>query len=151
MRSKLALNLESSILTALLFISVVALFLSDLLIVKDLVSKQLCVWNSGVSLGLFAQQFDPVKVLFIIALVSFLLLSGLSRNLTKYKKIYFAGLLGFFLGALGNLLHRMLYDAVCDYITIGSLPVFNFNDLLIAVSLFAIFIIWVINEKNIKN
>jgi signal peptidase II len=92
-------------------------------------------WNKGVNFGLFA-NYDMRWVLIGIAIViSAAVLFWLTRSKTVGKWHYVAG--GFLIGgALGNIVDRLLYGAVADFLNmsccgINNPYVFNVADIAI--------------------
>lgn len=71
------------------------------------------------------------------------------QELKKFEKINLTLLIA---GILGNLLDRIFYGYVIDYIDINlfsyNFPVFNFADILIVVSAFAFFIYYFLEKKS---
>lgn len=100
------------------------------------------VYNQGVAFSI------PIGGIFIIIL-SLAIIFGVFYYYIKYAKsslisqLVFAMIIG---GAVGNLLDRLRFSAVIDYIQIYSYPVFNFADVTITVG----FLILIIFFDRIK-
>lgn len=91
------------------------------------------VTNKGVALGLFGDQ--ELFVLFLFPLVMILILI----LWINYKNFYLPLVL-ICAGAISNLIDRLLYNGVIDYIEISILPVFNIADIMIVVGVILLFI-----------
>lgn len=76
-------------------------------------------WNKGVNFGLFANQADLARwILIIVALViSAWVVVWLYREKAGYWQMLAGGLLVG--GALGNVVDRLVYGAVADFITMA--------------------------------
>lgn len=86
------------------------------------------VWNRGVSYGLFQQHTDWGRWLLII--VSAVAALGFSVWLTRVRDRILAAALGLLIGgAIGNLVDRVAYGAVFDFIHFhwGSFSWYVFN------------------------
>jgi len=87
------------------------------------------VHNQGISFGILANHNQPVILIFISVVISLILFIWLFR--TKEKIVIFATplIIG---GAIGNVIDRVKYGAVIDFLDfhIGNLhwPAFNFAD-----------------------
>lgn len=88
------------------------------------------VWNNGVSFGMFS-SFANAKIFIIIMnlAISAILLIWLFRNTHQYLMIALAFVLG---GAFGNLIDRIINDAVADFLDFHLFgyhwPAFNLAD-----------------------
>lgn len=89
------------------------------------------VWNKGVSFGILASQnvFQQILIIGFTLLIVAGLLLWLWRNQRPYLSVILALIIG---GALGNLIDRLRFGAVVDflYIHVGSFswPAFNVAD-----------------------
>lgn len=112
------------------------LFLLALIIIADQSLKQLLrsthsnllILNKGISFGLLSEVGNaPLSVVnFLLTLIFFAFL---------FKKMTFGGHLSVILitgGSIGNLVDRLSFGGVFDYVHLWILPVFNFSDLAIA-------------------
>jgi len=91
------------------------------------------VVNKGVALGLFDDQEFFVLFLFPLVMILILILW------INYKYFYLPLVL-ICAGAISNLIDRLLYNGVIDYIEISVLPVFNIADIMIVVGVILLFI-----------
>ncbi len=88
------------------------------------------VWNRGVSFGLFRADHEVMR--WALAAFSFgvaLILAGWARKLTRPRLAFALGLI--MGGAVGNLIDRVRFGAVCDFIDVSALYfpwVFNIAD-----------------------
>ncbi|ACX52700.1 lipoprotein signal peptidase [Ammonifex degensii KC4] len=99
-----------------------------------------CVHNPGAAFGLLAHQ-TPLLIL-VAAVASLVLLLGYKRLRLNAPPIIHWGL-GFFLGGtLGNLVDRVRFGYVVDFIDFGFWPVFNLADVAIVVGVGLILWYW---------
>ena len=97
------------------------------------------VRNPGVAFGLFADQDSEYKVLvfILIATVAILAILILYHQTPDDKKMVRTGLIMIFSGAIGNLIDRVVYKEVIDFVDIyfGNYhwPAFNFADACITI------------------
>jgi signal peptidase II len=88
------------------------------------------VWNRGVSFGLFRADHEVMR--WALAAFSFgvaLILAGWARKLTRPRLAIALGLI--MGGAVGNLIDRVRFGAVCDFIDVSAFYfpwVFNIAD-----------------------
>jgi signal peptidase II len=92
------------------------------------------VWNAGVSMGLFQAGSDMGRWLLVAmtGLISLIILWWLTRETDRWQRLAYAAILG---GAIGNIIDRMRYGAVADFLRftpdlplIGQFWVFNVAD-----------------------
>jgi lipoprotein signal peptidase len=96
-----------------------------------------CSWNRGIVLGLVA-GLNPL----VLSLILFLILALLSYFLLKQHLQYSDLIIVFFVSSLAHIVDRLAHGGVCDYIKIElffDIPVFNFNDIFILLSLIFLF------------
>lgn len=86
--------------------------------------------NTGGAFGLFANQ---AFLLTLAAIMGILILSFYIRYLSLSNTLLRAGLGLILGGALGNLMDRLRFGEVIDFIDLGFWPVFNFADSAIVV------------------
>lgn len=109
------------------------------------------VENDGAAFSILGNQ---ALLLIIIGIICLIVLNKfiLEEKLPKYSNIPLGLLLG---GILGNLIDRIIYQSVTDYLSIFifkySFPVFNIADIAICISAIFLIIIFIIEERNIKN
>lgn len=90
------------------------------------------VENSGIAFGIM-NRYNSIIILVNIVLIVFLFVYVLGINI-KTGKIY--GCLTFILaGSIGNLIDRIFYGYVIDYISILDFPIFNLADMLIVIGM----------------
>lgn len=97
--------------------------------------------NTGAAFSLFPNQ---TMLFVVIAIAAIAIIVFYSRQLPRDGMIVRVGLglqLG---GAIGNLIDRLFYGRVTDFIDVGFWPVFNFADssIVIGVGLLAYFILF---------
>lgn len=116
-----------------MFITVLGLFILDRLIKSVVLFRGDYIINKGVAFGLLGDQ--EFFVLFLFPLVAILILI-----LWISYKHFSLPLALICAGAISNLIDRLLYNGVVDYIEILILPVFNIADVLIVVGVILLFI-----------
>ena len=103
------------------------------------------VTNTGGAFGLFPNQ---TFALTIASLIGIFIVSLLYRSYYPYKSrlahLSLALLLG---GATGNLIDRLLWKKVIDFIDVGMWPIFNFADAAIVVGFFLFTIMYLFSKK----
>jgi len=99
--------------------------------------------NTGMSFGLFQGN----NIIFIIISIIFITLLILLRKEFKNTKILLIMILA---GAIGNLIDRIIYGHVRDFIDFRIFPIFNVADSLIFLGVIGI-IIYEIKTTKIKN
>ena len=93
------------------------------------------VWNKGFAFGLFQNNIFSVNILYIFLIGSVILVLIIYANKLnqKYYFLIFGLIIG---GALGNLIDRILYGAVVDFIDLHYMNlhwyVFNIADIYIS-------------------
>ncbi len=104
--------------------------------------------NTGVAFGLFQGMNEVFKVLaLIVALVIVYYFPRVPREDWPLR-IAMGMQLG---GALGNLIDRLVYDSVTDFISLGDFPVFNVADSSITVGVIVLLIgVWLQDKKGRK-
>lgn len=94
------------------------------------------VWNKGFAFGLFQNNIFSVNILYILLIGSVILVLIIYANKLnqKYYFLIFGLIIG---GALGNLIDRILYGAVVDFIDLHYMNlhwyVFNIADICISI------------------
>ena len=97
--------------------------------------------NTGAAFSVLSSNtpFLIIVSLFTIILIYFLFIKG--QELKNYQKILYGILLG---GIIGNLIDRIIYGAVVDYLDFNifgyNFPVFNLADIFIVVGVILIII-----------
>lgn len=105
------------------------------------------VHNTGIAFGMFKNK----GIVFII--IPVILIGLLIYNFYQYKynneklsRLYIAGVSLIIGGAIGNLVDRIMYSYVIDFIDLRVFPVFNIADSAITVG--ACLLLWCINVKE---
>jgi len=112
---------------------------SDLLFFSSFFNIQL-VWNSGVAFGLFSFEEDfyynliTLIIIFVVILVIYL-----AKNANKLDRYLYSMIIG---GASGNLLDRLLYRSVPDFIDLHYNNfhwfIFNVADIFITIGIISL-------------
>ena len=103
-------------------------------------------WNEGINFGLFANSSDIMRVTLIIISIGILFWAIKQRSL--FLLFYASAIIG---GALGNVIDRIIYGAVADFLNITCCGLYNpysFNIADISIFLGVIGIIFFPTEKN---
>ncbi len=109
------------------------------------------VENSGAAFSIFENS-----ILFLI-IINFICLIVLNRLILKEKLPKYAFIpLGLLLGGiLGNLIDRVIFKSVTDYLSVfifkHSFPVFNIADIGITLSTIFLIVVFIINDKKEKS
>lgn len=125
---------------------------SDLLFFSSFFNIQL-VWNSGVAFGLFSFEEDfyynliTLIIIFVVILVIYL-----AKNANKLDRYLYSMIIG---GASGNLLDRLLYRSVPDFIDLHYNNfhwfIFNVADIFITIGIISLIFSDILkNKKNDK-
>lgn len=99
------------------------------------------VMNTGTFFGLF----KGAPMLFI--LLAFVVCLYIVWRYSSFKQIYVIPAALVFAGALGNLVDRLLYGGVIDFIDVGFWPVFNVADSAISIAV----VLLVVREYVLTN
>ena len=100
------------------------------------------IWNEGIAFGLFSfQKINLYNFLTFIIIIVIFIIVFMTFKSKGFKKYSFLMILG---GALGNVIDRMIYKAVPDFIDfhIGEFHWFIFNIADVFISLGIIFMIF---------
>lgn len=89
--------------------------------------------NLAFSLPIFTWLLWPLLIFILVWLIIF------SWKMYQQKQIIFVPLSLIILGAVSNILDRLLYSGVVDFINIWQFPVFNLSDVYITVG-----VLWVL-------
>ena len=110
------------------------------------------IWNEGIAFGLFSfQKINLYNFLTFVIIIVILIIIFMTFKSKGFKKYSFIMILG---GAIGNVIDRIIYNAVPDFIDfhIGEFHWFIFNIADVFISLGIIFMIFLElidnNEKN---
>jgi len=99
------------------------------------------VQNSGAAFGLFKNQATFFIIISIIAII-FIILSLSKRQTGPYLSL--ALILG---GAIGNLIDRIRFGYVVDFLDFRVWPVFNVADSCISIGAFLLFLLLIRGKK----
>ena len=147
MRSQFDIFLSLATVTAIVFTDrITKLFFSDLLsigeslpVIKNVLHMTL-VHNTGIAFGLFKNQGVVFIIIPIIATVLLVFNIYYYRDHKALSRVYivaFSLILG---GAIGNLIDRIYYGYVVDFIDFRIWPVFNIADSAITIGAIIILI-----------
>ncbi|MEW6086788.1 MAG: signal peptidase II [bacterium] len=106
------------------------------------------VRNSGIAFGLFPKMNIVITILSIITifLLFFIYRETNSDNIrTKTALIFILS------GAIGNLIDRIQYNVVIDFIDFRIWPVFNLADTFIVIGVAMIFIVLFLTKEKAEN
>lgn len=100
------------------------------------------VKNSGASFGLFQGYANVLAVISVIAIILIIFI----KIYLKFDSYFYNIAIGFILGgAIGNLIDRIFYGEVIDFLNFAYWPVFNIADSFIIIG-FGIVIIFLFRE-----
>ena len=127
---------------------------SSIIIIKDFFSLTY-VMNSGAAWSILTGHTWLLILLAILALNLIYIFLIKDKNLSKIETIIYSLLIG---GILGNLIDRIIYGKVVDYLDFKifnyNFPIFNLADIFICISVFMLIISIIrgdINERNNSN
>lgn len=101
--------------------------------------------NIGIAFGISLPKF--LIIILVIIIISFLLYYFLKNiNKEKYLNSFLIGLI--IIGAISNLIDRVIYSSVIDFIKISIWPTFNLSDAYISV---AVVVLLILNIKISKS
>lgn len=109
------------------------------------------IQNTGSAFGMFENQalFLAFLGIVVIALLSYYVLTSVQFK----DRWLLLSITLFSAGTLGNIVERIRYHAVIDYIKLNFIdfPVFNSFDIMICLGIFIYFIFVLISSKKVKN
>lgn len=94
--------------------------------------------NPGIAFGLFRTRTFLLTVIVVLCLVGLVLLAVQMRRGRLAQQVALAFILG---GAVGNLIDRLMFGYVVDFLDFRVWPVFNVADSFITVGVFLFLII----------
>ena len=110
------------------------------------------VRNTGAAWSILSGNTWFLIVISLIALVVIYLYFIKDKKLNKLESISYGLLIG---GILGNLIDRIIYGYVIDYLDFKIInydfPIFNIADICIVISIILIGISLIVGEKNARN
>jgi signal peptidase II len=111
-------------------------------------------WNPGTSFSLFRAlgESAPLAIITLTGIIiGFLGYQLFARKNTKMETVAFSMIIG---GALGNLIDRLRFGAVIDFLDFHvkglHWPAFNFADICISVGVVLLIVNWLMNKKGKK-
>ena len=121
----------------------------DLLFFSSFFNIQL-VWNSGVAFGLFSFEEDfYYNLITLIIIVVVILVIYLAKNANKLDRYLYSMIIG---GASGNLLDRLLYRSVPDFIDLHYNNfhwfIFNVADIFITIGIISLIFSDILKNKK---
>jgi signal peptidase II len=102
----------------------------------------------GIGLPLSFQIVGSVIILYLLYKIGteYICREGINRGMSIFQHWLLGAVIG---GGLGNLIDRVFYGYVVDFIVLGPIPVFNVADIGITVGLILLFgTIWLSSRKN---
>ncbi len=84
--------------------------------------------NPGIAFSWSVPLWILIPVILLV--IGFLSYQLIKKQLTKLEPISYVLILS---GAVGNLIDRIVYTKVTDFISVGSFPIFNIADSLISI------------------
>lgn len=107
------------------------------------------VTNTGVAFSLFSSRQGIVVLLPAALMLLLCVYQAREKTLSTPARLAISGLIG---GGLGNLVDRILFGGVTDYIRLSLIrfPIFNFADICITVSVAALMLLLLFDHFNDK-
>lgn len=107
------------------------------------------VTNTGVAFSLFSSMQGIVVLLPAALMLLLCVYQAREKTLSAPARLAISGLIG---GGLGNLVDRILFGGVTDYIRLSLIrfPIFNFADICITVSVAALMLLLLLDHFNDK-
>ena len=105
--------------------------------------------NTGVAFSLFSSMQGIVVLLPAALMLLLCVYQAREKALSAPARLAISGLIG---GGLGNLVDRILFGGVTDYIRLSLIrfPIFNFADICITVSVAALMLLLLFDHFNDK-
>ena len=104
--------------------------------------------NTGVAFSFLEGQV-PLIIIMTSIIILFILKYIKTTNPSKYETICYGLIIG---GALGNLIDRLIYGYVIDFLDFNifgySFPIFNLADTAIVIGIFMLIILSLIESRN---
>lgn len=104
--------------------------------------------NTGAAFGIFQNANMPLLILSILISLVVVWLYFKSEDEPLAFRISLAMMLG---GAIGNMIDRIRFGFVTDFIAVGSFPVFNIADSAVTVGVAIMLIAMLIHERKTKS
>ena len=107
------------------------------------------VTNTGVAFSLFSSMQGIVVLLPAALMLLLCVYQAREKMLSAPARLAISGLIG---GGMGNLVDRILFGGVTDYIRLSLIrfPIFNFADICITVSVAALMLLLLFDHFNDK-
>ena len=111
------------------------------------------IWNEGIAFGLLSFEnskvYNFISIIILLVVIIILFVIYKTKNLTVY---FYSMIVG---GALGNLLDRVRYSSVPDFIDfhIGEFHwfIFNIADIFISIGVICLIMVEIFGQKDLKN
>ncbi len=108
------------------------------------------ITNTGAAFGLFKNStllFITISVM-VVGFISILLLKSLKKEDFLSKGVFNSSLILIISGALGNLIDRLKFTYVIDFIDVRIWPVFNIADISITIGTFLLILTFLLHHKD---
>jgi signal peptidase II len=107
--------------------------------------------NKGTAFGLFHDENQINLIIMVIAIVASLFIIWIFPRIEKNERALRAALIFQLAGAVGNLISRIRYGYVLDFISVGDFPVFNIADSSITIGLGILILGMIMQELKERN
>lgn len=104
--------------------------------------------NTGAAFGIFQNANLPLLILSILIAGALIWIYFKSEEEPLTFRISLAMMLG---GAIGNMIDRIRFGFVTDFIAVGNFPVFNIADSAVTVGVAIMLIVMLIHERKAKS
>jgi len=117
-------------------------YISLIIVVLDQISKVIArkylpyITNTGSLFGLFSNS-NIIFIIFTILIIVLIIFNLVKQKLKRFEIIFLSLVLG---GAFGNLIDRIIYGAVTDFIDLKIWPVFNLADVAISIGVIGLIV-----------
>lgn len=118
----------------------------EIVLIPQALALQL-VHNYGAAYGIFQHQ----RLFLVIVSIAVLAFCWINRKKLAQSTLAKIGLYFLMAGTLGNLLSRVIYGYVIDFIVIYIIPVFNIADICINIGIIGLILDMFISSDNHKN
>jgi len=108
------------------------------------------VLNDGIAFGLFEGNNLLITIIVALAIGGIAFYMVKDKGLTKKEKVFLSFVIG---GAIGNIMDRLLYNAVIDYLYISliNFPIFNIADIFVCTGIVGLIYLIIFNKVEVKS
>jgi len=104
--------------------------------------------NKGTAFGLFQDENQINLIIMVVAVIASLFIIWIYPRIEREERTLRAALILQLAGAVGNLISRIRYGYVLDFISVGNFPVFNIADSSITIGLIILILGMFLHEQT---